>query len=497
MNCHFYYFSIHGGEFYGYILSDKSDLTEGEPMQSILIISDKHDMVEPIQSAFTKEHRLGKVSNKDKAFEALRRERYDLIFIDLHVLLESMQTQDYTEALAPFKKQYPTIEIVIMAPQDMIRQVVTLVKAGASDYLTYPIVTDEVRLVTESINQTILQRSEIDYFRDQFWRADSLTVVKTKNADMQLVFNKIRSVAPTKSTVMLIGETGTGKGILANLIHQHSSRAAAQFISVHCGAIPDTLLESELFGHEKGAFTGAIRRKPGKFEIAKGGTIFLDEVGTITPLAQIKLLQVLQDGSFNRVGGEEALSTDARIITATNSDLMKMSDGGQFRRDLYYRLNVFPIEIPPLRERIEDLNLFIDVILKKLNRSHQKNIHEVHPSVFEALKIYSWPGNIRELENLIERAYILEGSSLLTPESFPGELFGDDIPAAVLSMDSHLPLTKARQKAVEDFERRYLKDLIARNKGKIKKSAEDAGITTRQLHKLMSKYGIRKEEYKV
>jgi DNA-binding NtrC family response regulator len=476
---------------------DKNDSAEGEPMRSILIISDKHDVVEQIQSAFTKEHRLGKVSNKGKAFEALRRERYDLIFIDLHVLLKSMQTEDYAEALAPFKKHYPTIEIVIMAAQNMIRQVVKLVKAGASDYLTYPIVPDEVRHVTESINQTILQQSEINYFRDQFWRADSLTVVQTNNTAMQLVFNKIRSVAPTKSTVLLIGETGTGKGILANLIHQHSSRATAQFISVHCGSIPDTLLESELFGHEKGAFTGAIRRKLGKFEIAKGGTIFLDEVGTITPLAQIKLLQVLQDGTFNRVGGDEALSTDARIITATNSDLMKMSDEGQFRRDLYYRLNVFPIEIPPLRERIEDLNLFIDVILKKLNQSHKKNIHEVHPSVFEALKIYSWPGNIRELENLIERAYILEGSSLLTPESFPSELFGDDISAAVLSMDSHLPLTKARQKAVEDFERQYLKELIARNKGKIKKSAEDAGITTRQLNKLMSKYGIRKEEYKV
>jgi DNA-binding NtrC family response regulator len=466
-------------------------------MRSILIISDKQDVVEPIQSAFTKEHRFGTVSSKDKALEALRRERYDLIFIDLHVLLESIQTQDWTEALAPFKEHYPTIEIVIMASQDMIRQVVTLVKAGASDYLTYPIVSDEVRLVTESINQTILQRSEIDYFRDQFWRADSLTVVKTENPAMQLVFNKIRSVAPTKSTVMLIGETGTGKGILANLIHQHSSRAGAQFISVHCGAIPDTLLESELFGHEKGAFTGAIRRKLGKFEIAKGGTIFLDEVGTITPLAQIKLLQVLQDGTFNRVGGDEALSTDARIITATNSDLMKMSDEGQFRRDLYYRLNVFPIEIPPLRQRIEDLVLFVDVILKKLNRSYQKNIHKVHPSVFEALKAYSWPGNIRELENLIERAYILESSSVLTPESFPGELFGDEIPAAVFSRDFLLTLTKARQKAVEDFERQYLKDLIARNKGKIKKSAEDAGITTRQLHKLMSKYGIRKEEYKV
>ena len=169
---------------------------------------------------------------------------------------------------------------------------------------------------------------------------------------MKMVFDKIRSVALTKSTVLLTGETGTGKGVLANLVHRHSNRRDAQFISVHCGAIPDTLLESELFGHEKGAFTGAVRRKLGKFEIASGGTIFLDEIGTITPSAQIKLLQVLQDGTFQRVGGEETIEANVRVIAATNADLKKMCDDGHFRKDLYYRLDVFPIELPPLRGRV-------------------------------------------------------------------------------------------------------------------------------------------------
>lgn len=465
-------------------------------MRSILIVSGESDVILQIQSAFTKKHRFGTASDKTDAFETLQQERYDLVFIDLDLLSESMQTEKHHAVLDEFKRHHPTIEIVILAAPDMIRRVVKWMQAGVSDYLTYPIASDEVRLVTESINQAILQKSEIDYLRDQFWGTDSLIVVQTINPAMQLVFNKIRSVAPTRSTVLLVGETGTGKGVLATLVHQHSSRSQSQFISVHCGAIPETLIESELFGHEKGAFTGAIRRKLGKFEIAKGGTIFLDEVGTITPSAQIKLLQVLQDGTFSRVGGEETLSTDARIIAATNTDLMKMSEDGHFRKDLYYRLHVFPIEIPPLRERIEDLPFFIEVILKKLNQSHRKNIYGVHPSVLKALKTYSWPGNIRELENLLERAYILESTTGLTPESFPGELFGDEMSTEVPPMEAHLPLAKARQKAVEDFERQYLKDLITRNKGKVNKSAAAAGITTRQLHKLMSKYGIRKETYK-
>jgi transcriptional regulator with GAF, ATPase, and Fis domain len=313
---------------------------------------------------------------------------------------------------------------------------------------------------------------------------------------MKKAYEKIRSVAPTRSTVLLMGETGTGKGELAKLIHRHSTRRDAQLISVHCGAIPDTLLESELFGHEKGAFTGAVRRRLGKFEIATGGTIFLDEIGTITPSAQIKLLQILQDQTFQRVGGEETLEANVRVISATNTDLKKMCEDGQFRKDLYYRLNVFPIEIPPLRDRPEDIPHLVEVFLKRMNKFSSKEIHDIHPHVLEAFTRYSWPGNIRELENLMERAYILETSSLLTPESFPSELLESEAPSASIAFDAQLTLTEVRHKGIEDIERRYLKEVLAKNHGKIKESASVAGVTTRQLHKLMKRYGIRKEEFR-
>jgi transcriptional regulator with GAF, ATPase, and Fis domain len=314
---------------------------------------------------------------------------------------------------------------------------------------------------------------------------------------MKRVFEQIRSVAPTKSTVLLLGETGTGKSVLAQLVHQQSNRKDDQFIGVHCGAIPDTLIESEMFGHEKGAFTGAVRKKMGKFEIATGGTIFLDEIGTITPAAQIKLLQVLQDGSYQRVGGEQTFKTDVRVITATNADLKNMCLEGTFRKDLYYRLNVFPIEIPPLRDRLEDIPLFIASFLNKLNQFSLKSIRGVHQQVVESLMNYSWPGNIRELENLVERAYILEASSVLTPESFPNELFEAETTPVFIPSSEHMTLAQTRQRGIEEIERNYLKDLLSRHKGKINASARDAGISSRQLNKLMNRYGIRKEDFKL
>jgi transcriptional regulator with PAS, ATPase and Fis domain len=339
---------------------------------------------------------------------------------------------------------------------------------------------------------------ELDYLRDQFWKTEWLDIIRTRNPAMREALKKIRAVAPTIATALLTGETGTGKGLMARVVHRHSNRSEDPFISVHCGAIPDTLLESEFFGHEKGAFTGAVRRKPGKFELARGGTIFLDEIGTVSPPAQIKLLQVLQDGTFSRVGGEEVFTTDARIISATNADLSGMCDRGLFRKDLYYRLNVFPIEIPPLRERIEDIDFLSDVFLTNLNRKHGKNIQSVDPRIIRAFKSYHWPGNIRELENLMERAYILETGTMLTPESFPAELFDSAVNdvSAVLPVNARLPLSEARRQAIDDFERQYLKELFARNKGKVSLTAEEAGVSTRQLNKLMVKYGIRKEAFK-
>jgi DNA-binding NtrC family response regulator len=337
----------------------------------------------------------------------------------------------------------------------------------------------------------------LDYLRDHFWQSDCLETIRTKNAEMKKIYNKIRSVAPTKSTVLLTGETGTGKGVLAKLIHRHSNRQENQFISIHCGAIPDNLIESELFGHEKGAFTGATKKRLGKFEIANGGTIFLDEIGTIQPSAQIKLLQVLQDQEFYPVGSEISIQANVRVIAATNVDLKSLSEQGAFRQDLYYRLNVFPLEVLPLRKRIEDLPYFVDFFLRRLNQFHQKEISGVSPQVIDALMQYEWPGNIRELENLIERAYILETSNMLTPESFPNEFFENVNAVAYLHLDTSIPLAKVRKKAIEDVERNYLKEVLSKNKGVINKSAQETGVSVRQFHKLMSRYGLRKEDFKL
>jgi len=465
-------------------------------MRYILVVSTEQEVFRTIYTCFHQGYRVDEAPNKDAAMEMLRKKRYDFLFIDVEILRETVSGNGYKAALQLFWHVYPTIEIIVMSSQEMIREAVMAVKAGASNYLTYPINPDEVKYVTESVQESLIVQSELDYLRDQSWQSDSLEFVQTESTVMKKVLDKVRSVAPTKSTVLLIGETGTGKGVLAKLIHRHSNRRDAPFISVHCGAIPDTLLESELFGHEKGSFTGAIRRKLGKFEIAKGGTIFLDEIGTITPSAQIKLLQILQDRTFQRVGGEETIEANVRIIAATNTDLKKMCDQGQFRKDLYYRLYVFPIELPPLGERAGDIPHLVEVFLKKMNKFDQKEIHDIHPQVLEAFRNYSWPGNIRELENLMERAYILESSFVLTPESFPGELFDSEAPSASVSVDACLSLAEMRSKGIEGIERHYLKELLTENRGKIKDSATAAGITTRQLHKLMKKYGIRKEEFK-
>lgn len=465
-------------------------------MKAILVVSEDPKTYDSIKESVKFEYDVKKMRSKTGALSGTKKTRFDIIFIDIDLLSESMTKNGIKMALQQFWEIYPTIEIVVLTPQDRIREAVSAVKAGASDYLTYPVDMEEIKLLMDDIYEQSIVQSELDYLRDQFWHSDFLNVIRTNNDAMRRTFDKIRSVSPTKSTVLLTGETGTGKSVLASLIHRHSNRKDESFISLHCGAIPDSLLESELFGHEKGAFTDAIKRKLGKFEIAKGGTIFLDEIGTMTPSAQIKLLQIIQDGIFQRVGGEETIEADVRIITATNSDLKKMCDEGAFRLDLYYRLNVFPIAIPPLRERIEDIQSIVDTFIGRFSKSFQKSIHGTHPDVMKAFSAYDWPGNIRELENLVERAYILETSSILTPESFPNELMSAETATKNLSLNFHSTLREFRQKSVEDAERLYLKNVMSDNSGRINGSAKAAGITTRQLSKLLRKYGIKKETFK-
>jgi DNA-binding NtrC family response regulator len=465
-------------------------------MKSILVVSNKEEAYHLIASTYKSGFTVERSADKTAALGLLQKRQCDLIFIDLDVLNNQDSGESYKESLKPFYQLYPSVEIIVMTRQERIRKAVNAVKAGASDYLTYPLDAEELKLVSENLNKTRIMQSELNYLRNQFWQVDSLELLRTNSERMGKVLQQIRTVSPTKSTVLLIGETGTGKSVLAQSIHQYSNRKNAQFISVHCGAMQDTLVESEMFGHEKGAFTGAVRRKLGKFEFATGGTIFLDEIGTITPAAQIKLLQVLQDGTYQRVGGDETLKTDVRVIAASNADLKKMCNEGSFRKDLYYRLNVFPIIIPPLRERLEDIPIFVEAFLNNLNQFSVKEIKGIHPLVIKAFKKYTWPGNIRELENLVERAYILETASVLTPESFPNELFEIEATSVFIPTGKQLTLAEARQRGVEEIERNYLKDALARNRGKINDSARDAGISCRQLNKLMNKYGIRKEEFK-
>jgi DNA-binding NtrC family response regulator len=423
---------------------------------------------------------------------------YELAFIDIRFLckdLDAPSREVFTENLSNFRASHRGVPLVVMAPQNQTTAAVLMVQAGADQYLTYPLDSQEVRHLIAHMIEEQKVKQELGHLRDHLWRSRVSEASRTRSALMQETLEKIRSVAPTRTTVLLTGETGTGKSLMAKLIHSLSNRAMGPFISVHCGSIPESLVESELFGHEKGAFTGAARRKLGKFQVADKGTIFLDEVATMTPSTQIKFLEVLQEGAFSRVGGEAHIEVDVRVVAASNVDLQEMANAGAFRRDLFFRLNVFPIEVPPLRKRPEDIPLLVETFLSQHNHQEEKKISGVEPEVIQALMHYDWPGNVRELENLIERAFILERGSRLSRASFPSELFSSPM-TAVPRGEGLLSLAEVRAKAVEEAERSYLHELLSVNQGRIEASAKAAGITTRQLYNLMVKHKLKKEDYR-
>jgi DNA-binding NtrC family response regulator len=313
---------------------------------------------------------------------------------------------------------------------------------------------------------------------------------------MREIFDKVRAVADTRALVLLLGETGVGKGWLARIIHNLSNRADGPFISVHCGSVPETLFESELFGHERGSFTSADRRQIGKVEMGAKGTVFLDEVGTMTPTQQVKLLQVLQEKTFQRIGGRRDISLDARIVAATNADLKAVVANGLFRKDLFFRLNTFPITIPPLRERPGDIELLVKHFLGIFRSRHGRDVQGIHPVAMETILHYEWPGNIRELENVLERSYLLERTKIIRPETLPLELSCSVKPPKGNGIDTSRPLPELKTKAVDTIERLYLLKLFDQYNGRVDKTARHAGITTRHLRNLIRKHGISRDEYK-
>jgi transcriptional regulator with PAS, ATPase and Fis domain len=363
--------------------------------------------------------------------------------------------------------------------------------------VTPPTIPSETKLAINSLKERRrLVEEEVEYLRNEFWKKDLEKFTKTKSKKMREIFESLKVVTQTKMTVLLTGETGTGKSALAKLVHLHSNRKEKPFVNVHCGAIPDSLIESELFGHEKGAFTGATSRKLGKFEIANGGTIFLDEIGTVTPSLQIKLLQVLQGGVFERLGGSKEVKVDVRVIAATNENLTEMVENKTFRSDLYYRLNVFPIKIPALRERSEDIPRLVKQYLDKYKINYGKKILGLLDSVMRAFQSYSWPGNIRELENVLERAYLIESSQEITNESCPTEIIETEFSTARIALNTSQSLSEVRRETVKNIEHQYFKQLMVENKGDLKTVAKKANVGERQLYNLLEKCKILKEDYK-
>lgn len=465
--------------------------------RQILIATPDTYAHESITRCFDDDFYIQTAEDRETSLEHFRKIRFEFAFFDIDIVCTTEEKNiSYYDFLDNFWKISADTEIVVLCLPEKVRRAVQIVRAGATAYLIYPIDQAEVEHVIESTREYNRLRLKLDSLHDDFWMKEVDHLVKTDSPIMKKAITAAKSVAQTNSTVCITGETGTGKGILANLIHQHSSRKSGPYISVHCGAIPENLIESELFGHEKGSFTGAVNKKMGKFELASGGTIFLDEVGTMSLGAQVKLLKVLQERTIQRVGSEKDITVDVRVIAAANRDLLKLCEQNEFRSDLYYRLNVFPIELPPLHERKEDIPHLVNVILKRLNASYGKCIDGVRDSVTRGFQQYSWPGNIRELENVIERAYVLENSSYLTPENFPIEIVPFQGEEPMVVVETKGTLAEIRKKGIEEIEKKYLYEKLAENQGRIDKTAAEAGISPRQLNKLMTKYKLKREQFK-
>ena len=311
-------------------------------MASLLILTKKTDISQQI-SNLSQSFSIEFATNKELALQKFSHKKHDFLLIDAQLL--SSQQDSYKKSLSPFWQISANVQIIILCEQSNLREAVNLVKSGANNYIMYPLNPTELQHILHKSQVAVQLKLELDYLRDKFWKPESIKLIQTQSEKVKKMFHSIKAVAPTKTTVLLSGETGVGKGVLARIIHNHSNRSHLPFVSVHCGAIPDTLIESELFGHEKGSFTGAVKRKLGKFEIANGGTIFLDEIGTVTTATQIKLLKVLQDRIFQRVGGEQDVEVDVRIVAATNDNFQQMVE------------NATPLPIPSSLKGICPVNI--------------------------------------------------------------------------------------------------------------------------------------------
>jgi len=406
---------------------------------------------------------------------------FDLILMDVRMLKVSG-----IEALGRIKAINPAIPVIIMTAYSSIESAVSALKAGAYDYLTKPLDFDKLRVTIERAMEHILLREENRMLRQRLDQRFDRRQIIGQSLKMERLLETVAQVAPSEATILIHGESGTGKELIAGAIHFNSLRKAGPFIKINCAAITETLLESELFGHEKGAFTGADRRKEGKFLQASGGSLFLDEVSEMSLMMQVKLLRVLQEREITRVGGEQVVAVDVRMIVATNKDLLALTASGRFREDLYYRLNVVNLNLPPLRERQEDIPLLAQHFLERFSALNHKSIKGFTPQTMDHLIRYDWPGNVRELMNAVERGVVLSRSDYLDDQELP-MLPASPAPSSSVFMNPSEVLETLPLTAVE---KSTILSALASADGNKSLASRKLGITRKTLHKKLKEYGV-------
>lgn len=448
----------------------------------MLVVEDEAFQREMLRDFLTREgHRVTKAESGEKALQLLESSLFDLILLDFR-----MPGMNGLDLLRQIKLINPEIEVVIMTAYGTIETAVEAMKAGARDYLTKPIDFEELCILIERVaeHRTLVRENRM-LRRELKAKGVSADAIRYHSRKMAELVNLAGRVAPSQATVLIRGETGTGKELFARLLHHLSPRAERPFVVVNCAAIPETLLESEFFGHEKGAFTGAVQRRIGRFEQADGGTLFLDEIGELTPAVQVKLLRFLQEREFERVGGERTLKADVRIISATHQDLEAGVKAGSFREDLFYRINVVTMVIPPLRERREDIPLLIDHFVVRFARENHKKIDGISREARDLLIRYEYPGNVRELENIMERAVVICRGSVVLRDDLPFADLLREPEAALPGLDGSL------NAALEALERRMLQEALTQAAFNQSQAARLLGLNERMLRYKLRKYGLK------
>ena len=455
--------------------------------RSILVIDDEVGTRESLKMILKNDYQVFLAKNAEEAFQQIETHPSDLILLD--IILPDM---DGLRVLEKIKQKDPDQLVIMITATKTVKTAVEAMKLGAYDYITKPFDVDELRLIISRSLSNRALREENQRLWLEIDRSFGFDNIIGKSKVMREIFKVVRQVADTRSTVLIMGESGAGKELVARAIHYHSPRRNHPFVTINCAAIPETLIESELFGHERGAFTNAIEKKLGRFEMAHQGSLFLDEIGELSLMTQAKILRFLEEKEFNRVGGSKTIKVDVRLITATNKDLPQQVKKRDFREDLFYRINVVPIILPPLRERREDIPLLIEHFIKKFNKENQKEVKGVSQEALEVMMNYKWPGNVRELENLIERVVALTSNEYVQPDELP-------LPFTSLSMDDGLKESVLSgqipfSKAEEEFEKEIILDALRRTKFVQSHAAEVLGISRRILKYKMDKLGINQNQ---